>query len=34
VNTFDTAATMAVLLRLKRPECWLGRPVAEALKKP
>ena len=33
MNTFDTAATIAVLLRLKPPACWLGRPVAEALRK-
>ena len=33
VNTFDTAATIAALLRLKTPDCWLGRPVAEALRR-
>jgi len=32
VNTFDTAATIAALLGLKAPDCWLGRPVAEALR--
>jgi hypothetical protein len=31
VNTFDTAATIARLLGLKPPACWIGRPVAEAL---
>jgi predicted AlkP superfamily pyrophosphatase or phosphodiesterase len=31
VNTFDTAATIAALLKLKTPDCWLGRPVREAL---
>jgi predicted AlkP superfamily pyrophosphatase or phosphodiesterase len=28
VNTFDTAATLARLLRLKPPACWIGKPVA------
>ncbi|MBL8212390.1 MAG: alkaline phosphatase family protein [Bryobacterales bacterium] len=27
VNTFDTAATLAALLRLKPPACWIGQPV-------
>lgn len=31
VNTFDTAATIAALLKLKPPDCWLGRPVREAV---
>jgi hypothetical protein len=30
VNTFDTAATVAHLLGLQPPPCWIGRPVAEA----
>jgi arylsulfatase A-like enzyme len=30
VNTFDTAVTLARLLRVKPPECWIGRPVAVA----
>ncbi len=30
VNTFDTAATIAWLLRLKMPQAWIGRPVEEA----
>ena len=34
VNTFDTAATIAALLRLKAPDCWLGRPVLESFSKP
>jgi predicted AlkP superfamily pyrophosphatase or phosphodiesterase len=28
VNTFDTAATLARLLGVKPPECWIGRPAA------
>lgn len=32
VNTYDTAATLAYLLGLKPPECWIGRPVLSALK--
>ncbi len=31
VNQFDTAATVAYLLGLKTPPCWMGRPVLEAL---
>ena len=27
VNTYDTAATLAALLGLKPPDCWIGRPV-------
>lgn len=27
VNTYDTAATLASLLGLKQPDCWIGRPV-------
>lgn len=30
VNTCDTAATVAFLLGLKPPPCWIGRPVTEA----
>ena len=30
VNTYDTAATVAYLLGLKPPACWIGRPVTEA----
>jgi len=30
VNTYDTAATVAFLLGLKPPACWIGRPVTEA----
>jgi predicted AlkP superfamily pyrophosphatase or phosphodiesterase len=30
VNTCDTAATVAFLLGLKPPACWIGRPVTEA----
>jgi len=31
VNTYDTAATVALLLGLKPPEVWIGKPVREAL---
>jgi arylsulfatase A-like enzyme len=30
VNTYDTAATLAFLFRLKPPAAWIGRPVREA----
>ncbi|MBC7927721.1 MAG: alkaline phosphatase [Bryobacteraceae bacterium] len=30
VNTYDTAATIARVLKVKTPPCWIGRPVAEA----
>lgn len=30
VNTFDTAATLAWVLGLTPPPCWIGRPVLEA----
>jgi predicted AlkP superfamily pyrophosphatase or phosphodiesterase len=30
VNTYDTAATVAYLFRLKPPAVWIGRPVLEA----
>jgi predicted AlkP superfamily pyrophosphatase or phosphodiesterase len=32
VNTYDTAATVAYLLGLKPPACWIGRPVTEAFR--
>ena len=32
IMTFDTAATIADLLKLKTPQVWIGRPVKEALK--
>ena len=32
VNTYDTAATVAFLLGLKPPNCWIGRPVTEAFR--
>jgi hypothetical protein len=31
--TFDTAATIADLLKLKTPQVWIGRPVKGALNK-
>jgi predicted AlkP superfamily pyrophosphatase or phosphodiesterase len=34
VNTFDTAATIAQVLGLKPPVCWIGRPVTEAFTGP
>ena len=30
VNTFDTAATVAFVLGLKVPDCWIARPVRSA----
>ena len=30
VNTFDTAATVAYVLGLTMPECWIARPVRAA----
>jgi len=30
VRTYDTALTVAYLLGVKPPECWIGRPVMEA----
>lgn len=30
INTYDTAATVAHVLGLKRPKCWIARPVIEA----
>ena len=32
IMTFDTAATIAELLKLNRPQVWIGRPVKEAMK--
>jgi hypothetical protein len=31
VNTYDTAVTIAYLLKIKPHECWIGRPVWEAV---
>jgi len=33
IMTFDTAATIAELLKLKAPQVWIGRPVKAAFKK-
>lgn len=33
IMTFDTAATIAELLKLNRPQVWIGRPVKAAMKK-
>jgi hypothetical protein len=33
IMTFDTAATIADLLKLKTPQVWIGRPVKGALNK-
>ena len=33
IMTFDTAATIAELLKLKAPQVWIGRPVKEAMNK-
>ena len=33
IMTFDTAATIAELLKLKAPQVWIGRPVKSAMKK-
>jgi len=30
VNTYDTAATIAYVLGVTPPKCWIGRPVVEA----
>ena len=32
IMTFDTAATIAALFRLKQPQLWIGRPVTAAFK--
>jgi arylsulfatase A-like enzyme len=29
---FDTAATIAYIFGLKRPSCWIGRPMTEMFK--
>lgn len=34
VNTYDTAATLAYVLGLDPPACWIGRPVREAFQNP
>jgi hypothetical protein len=34
VNTYDTAATVALLFGLEPPSCWIARPVREALARP
>jgi predicted AlkP superfamily pyrophosphatase or phosphodiesterase len=34
VNTYDTAATIAVLFGLRPPDVWIGKPIREALNKP
>jgi predicted AlkP superfamily pyrophosphatase or phosphodiesterase len=31
VNTYDTAATVAVLFGLKQPEVWIGRTIRDAM---
>lgn len=33
IMTFDTAATIAELLKLNAPQVWIGRPVKNAIKK-
>jgi len=33
VRTYDTAATVAYLLGVKPPDCWIARPVLEAIGK-
>ncbi|MBI3682766.1 MAG: alkaline phosphatase [Acidobacteria bacterium] len=33
VNTYDTAATLAMLLKVRPPACWIGRPVEEAFER-
>ena len=33
IMTFDTAATIAELLKLNAPQVWIGRPVKEAMSK-
>ena len=32
VNTYDTAATLAYVLKLKPPDCWIARPVMAAFR--
>ena len=31
VHTYDTAATIAYLLGIKAPDCWMGKPVIQAI---
>jgi len=31
VNTYDTAATLAYLLNIEAPECWVGKPIIQAV---
>ena len=31
VNTYDTAATLAYLLGIKAPNCWVGKPILQAV---
>ena len=31
VQTYDTAATLAYLLGIKAPECWVGKPIIQAV---
>ncbi|MFT4544461.1 MAG: putative AlkP superfamily pyrophosphatase or phosphodiesterase [Bacteroidia bacterium] len=31
VNTYDTAATLAYLLGIEAPECWVGKPIIQAV---
>ena len=30
INTYDTAPTLAYVLRVKPPSAWIGKPVMEA----
>lgn len=31
VNTYDTASTLAYLLGIEAPECWVGKPIIQAI---
>lgn len=31
IKTYDTAATLAYLLGIKAPQCWVGKPIIEAI---
>ncbi|MCF8460633.1 MAG: alkaline phosphatase [Flavobacteriales bacterium] len=31
VKTYDTAATLAYLLGIKAPDCWVGKPILQAI---
>ena len=31
VNTYDTAATLAYLFDIEAPECWVGKPIIQAV---